>query len=212
MRPTSAPKPHTRALFVRHAEVENPDGVLYGRLPGFSLSAVGREQAEATAAHLAGWRIDAIYSSPLERAWETAEIIAQRFPGVPLRVDERLNEIRWVRQGCTNVEFDRIRPRVYDADFMLPGDESLEEIAERVQAFCAEMAGRHPGGTVVAVTHGDVIAVARAIAAHRPLRVDDFERDYPARGSITPVLVARDGRLLSADGTLWGAAETARQP
>ncbi|HMM43059.1 MAG TPA: histidine phosphatase family protein, partial [Thermomicrobiales bacterium] len=66
----------TTILFVRHTEVENPDGLLYGRLPGFRLSDAGRRHAERVAGAIAGRDIAAIYSSPLLRARQTAAIIA----------------------------------------------------------------------------------------------------------------------------------------
>src|SRR5215472_9378114 len=76
---------------VRHGEVHNPDGVLYGRLPGFHLSEEGILMAKAAAAFLAGRDVAVLLSSPLERALETAAPLAAQF-GVEVRVDERLIE------------------------------------------------------------------------------------------------------------------------
>ena len=68
--------PRTTILLVRHADVHNPADVVYGRLPRFGLSSVGREEATRTAATLAGEPLAAIYSSPQLRARQTAETIA----------------------------------------------------------------------------------------------------------------------------------------
>jgi len=76
---------------VRHGEVDNPDGVLYGRLPNFHLSEEGMLMAKAAAAYLAGRDVSLLLSSPLERALETAAPIAAQF-GLEVRVDERLIE------------------------------------------------------------------------------------------------------------------------
>src|SRR5271155_2663186 len=76
---------------VRHGEVENPRGVLYGRIPGFHLSADGRVMAKAAADFLAGRDVTVLRSSPLERALETAEPIAAEF-GLPVEADDRLIE------------------------------------------------------------------------------------------------------------------------
>src|SRR5215813_6830641 len=76
---------------VRHGEVDNPAGVLYGRLPGYRLSEVGRLMAKAAADYLAGRDVTVLRSSPLERALETAEPIAAEF-GLEVVVDERLIE------------------------------------------------------------------------------------------------------------------------
>ncbi|MDT7721991.1 MAG: hypothetical protein QOE94_3002, partial [Mycobacterium sp.] len=62
----------TRVHLVRHGEVYNPEGVLYGRLPGFSLSDKGIQQAQAVAESLADRDIVAVIASPLQRAQETA--------------------------------------------------------------------------------------------------------------------------------------------
>jgi broad specificity phosphatase PhoE len=76
---------------VRHGEVANPDHILYGRLPGFHLSEVGRLMAKAAADFLAGRDVTVVRSSPLERALESAEPIAADF-SLPVVVDDRLIE------------------------------------------------------------------------------------------------------------------------
>ena len=76
---------------LRHGEVENPKGVIYGRIPGFGLSEDGRMMAKAAADYLAERDVVAIFTSPLERAKETAEPLAERFSLEPV-VDERLIE------------------------------------------------------------------------------------------------------------------------
>lgn len=87
---------------VRHGEVFNPDRVLYGRLPDFHLSNLGRQMAELTADYLADRDIAAVITSPLERAQETAAPIAQRH-GLDLRVDRRVieseNQLEGLRIG-----------------------------------------------------------------------------------------------------------------
>src|SRR5580704_18187079 len=76
---------------VRHGEVDNPGGVLYGRLPGFHLSEAGRLMAKAAADYLAGRDVTVLKSSPLERAVETAEPISAEL-GLPIQIDDRLIE------------------------------------------------------------------------------------------------------------------------
>src|SRR5258708_11012420 len=85
------PADTTVVHLVRHGEVENPQRVLYGRLPGFRLSAEGRVMAKAAADFLAGGDVTVLRSSPLERALETAERLAAQF-GLEVVVDERLIE------------------------------------------------------------------------------------------------------------------------
>lgn len=76
---------------LRHGEVHNPGGVLYGRLPGFGLSDVGAAQARLVAAHLADHDVVHVVTSPLERARDTAVPIAAGHD-VPIEVDDRLIE------------------------------------------------------------------------------------------------------------------------
>jgi broad specificity phosphatase PhoE len=103
----------TTIHLMRHGEVHNPAGVLYGRLPGYHLSERGREMAQRVADHLAGElepapgliradRADvvAVFASPMERAQETAAPIAEAF-GLDVRTDERLLEAENQFQGLT---------------------------------------------------------------------------------------------------------------
>ena len=76
---------------LRHGEVFNPDGVLYGRLPGYRLSDLGERQAEAAAKWLADRDIGYLVSSPLERARQTAAPLAAA-TGLDVAIDERLIE------------------------------------------------------------------------------------------------------------------------
>lgn len=85
---------------MRHGEVENPEGVLYGRLPGYHLSALGREMADRVAEHLASRDITHVVASPLERAQETATPIAKSH-GLDLATDRRLVEATNIFEGKT---------------------------------------------------------------------------------------------------------------
>lgn len=76
---------------LRHGEVHNPDGILYGRLPGYRLSALGLDMADLVAAHLADHDITHVVASPLERAQQTAAPVAAAH-GLPTHTDERVTE------------------------------------------------------------------------------------------------------------------------
>ncbi|MDQ6650011.1 MAG: histidine phosphatase family protein [Actinomycetota bacterium] len=90
--------PTTTVHLLRHGEVDNPAGVLYGRLPGFVLSAAGHRMAELSADALAGRDIVAVVSSPLERARETATPVAGRLD-LDVTIDERLIEAASALEG-----------------------------------------------------------------------------------------------------------------
>lgn len=91
---------HTVVHLLRHGEVHNPDGVLYGRLPGYQLSELGRAMARRVADHLADADIAHVGASPLERAQETAQPIADAH-GLTIAVDGRLIEADNIFEGLT---------------------------------------------------------------------------------------------------------------
>jgi broad specificity phosphatase PhoE len=91
---------------LRHGEVHNPNGVLYGRLPGYHLSATGRAMADAAADFFAERIVATVYASPLTRAQETAQPVAGRH-GLPIVTDEGLIESGNVLEG-TAVSLKRL--------------------------------------------------------------------------------------------------------
>jgi broad specificity phosphatase PhoE len=96
---------------LRHGEVHNPKGILYGRLPGFRLSVTGQAQATAVANALAGHDITHVVSSPLQRAQETAGPIAKAH-GLQIAEDENLIE--------AGNEFEGLRVAVGDGALRRP--------------------------------------------------------------------------------------------
>jgi broad specificity phosphatase PhoE len=88
---TSAAGETTVVHLLRHGEVHNPEGILYGRLPGFRLSEAGELMAEKAARWFEGRDVVHLVSSPLERARQTAQPIAEEL-GLPVQIDERLIE------------------------------------------------------------------------------------------------------------------------
>lgn len=143
---------------IRHARVWNPDGLVYARLPGFHLSEAGRAETESMALDLAAAPVGAIYASPLERAIETAAILA-RPHGLDVAPDERLTEWSfWVRwQG---MPWSRIRDRdpdlleVYGSDpARASPDDPLVALGERVLDWAGDAEREHPEGLVLGVTH-----------------------------------------------------------
>ena len=92
--------PVTVVHLMRHGEVHNPEGILYGRLPGYYLSELGREMAETVARFLAPRDVVRVVASPLERAEETAGPIAGAFD-LPIETDDRLIEAGNYFEGKT---------------------------------------------------------------------------------------------------------------
>jgi broad specificity phosphatase PhoE len=179
---------------VRHGEVDNPEGVLYGRLPDFHLSEEGMLQAKAAAAYLAGRDVSLLLSSPLERALETAAPIAAQF-GLEIRVDERLIE-PWNRfEGS---QFDVVqaarRPGDWPAlanPFRPSWGEPYADIAKRMHSVMADAAREARGRQAVCVSHQLAIWIARRSAEKRRLWHYPTNRQC-ALGSVTS-FTYRDG-------------------
>ncbi|MFU0564010.1 MULTISPECIES: histidine phosphatase family protein [Gardnerella] len=154
--------PATTIHFVRHGEVENPNHVLYERLPGFHLSNRGLEMARATAKYIATVPqmrgISAIYSSPLERTQETAQQIANALQIGPIILDNRLieaeNNFRGKRIGYGEGALWKNNNWKLVSNLWKPSwGESYKSIAARVGDFAREQVKNHPGEQIVAVTH-----------------------------------------------------------
>ena len=142
---------------LRHGEVSNPGGVLYGRLPGFHLSPDGEHMAKAAAAFLAGRDVTLLLSSPLERALETASPVAAQF-GLQVRVDERLIEPWNHFEGERfDIGIPALRrptnwPRMANP-FRPSWGEPYVEIAARMQTAADKARARGAGHEVVCVSH-----------------------------------------------------------
>lgn len=148
---------HTRVHVVRHGEVYNPSGILYGRLPGFHLSDNGRAQAAAVADALAGRDIVAVIASPLERAQETAAPIAAKH-GLAVDTDPDLIESANFFQGRRVSPGDGAwrDPRVWwqlRNPFRPSWGEPYVEIAARMQTAADKARARGAGHEVVCVSH-----------------------------------------------------------
>jgi broad specificity phosphatase PhoE len=181
----------TTVHLVRHGEVENPGGVLYGRIPGFRLSKAGREMATLAARALAGRDVVLMRSSPLERATETAEPIAAAF-NLDMTTDERLIEPWNAFEGLTFGVGDGslLRPRHWlqlRNPFRPSWGEPYAETAARVFDALADARDKAAGHEAVLVSHQLPIWVTRrAIEGrrlwHRP------DRRLCALASVTSVV------------------------
>jgi broad specificity phosphatase PhoE len=187
----------TDVYMVRHAHVHNPDDILYGRLPRFHLSELGFRQSKQLAAFLAGRPIDAIYSSPLLRARQTARVISHALPDVPVHRSSLILEVMTSYQGSPNSVmkpgFSFYEPLKGDRD------ESMAAVYERISRFLGTAVRRHAGRSLVAVTHADPIAIMRLGLLGQPLTVSNLHSTvYPARASVNLVtLTPHDNPVLT---------------
>ncbi|MEJ7773055.1 MAG: histidine phosphatase family protein [Geodermatophilaceae bacterium] len=166
---------------LRHGEVHNPDGILYGRIEGFGLSENGNSMAATIAEHVADFDITHLVSSPLQRARETASPIAERL-GLAVAIDERLLE-------PTNV-FEGTRFGVGDGALKRPANwkhlrnpfrpswgEPYAEIAARMLAAVRDARAAAEGHQALCVSHQLAIWTLRRFLEGRPLWHDPRKRE-----------------------------------
>jgi broad specificity phosphatase PhoE len=157
---TAAAAPQRRRTIVhllRHGEVHNPTGVLYGRLPDFHLSDLGREMAETVGLHLADHDVTAVVASSLDRAQETATPIA-RAHELPITTDDRVIEAGNYFEGKTfgvgdgSLRYPKHWSRLINP-FKPSWGEPYLEIADRMLAAIADARAQARGHEAVIVSH-----------------------------------------------------------
>jgi broad specificity phosphatase PhoE len=163
----------TRFLLVRHALTAATNSTLIGRLPGFSLSPRGVEQAAHVAAYVRRFQAEMVLSSPLERAAETAIHIAQAC-GVKVETDRSFHECdfgRWTGMTFSALALDPDW-KLYNARRSFssaPGGESLQDVQYRAIRRLNQLDREHSGKTVAVVTHADVIRSILTYVAGVPI-------------------------------------------
>ena len=165
--------PATLIHLVRHGEVYNPEGILYGRLPGFHLSKLGQRMAAAAAGELAGHPITALYASPLQRAQESAAPWSARF-GLDIITDDRLIEPSNRFEG-EKFEFGPAvltKPRVWRwliNPWKPSWGEPYVSVIDRMMSAIGDAWDAADGGEVVMVSHQmPIVMVQRFVAGAKP--------------------------------------------
>jgi broad specificity phosphatase PhoE len=190
----------TRILLIRHGSTDLLGHVLYGRASGVHLNSEGLRQAELIAHNLKQqYSLEAIYSSPLDRAVETAKPIAEA-SGKPLFVDEGITEIdfgEWVGKSFRELKdiegwmsFNKQRSTSW-----APGGESMLEVQARAwRAIEAASNRNNTEGAVAMISHGDVIRCVLLLVLGMPL--DHIHRLEIAPGSVSEVVFSEHDPLV----------------
>ena len=165
---------------LRHGEVYNPEGVLYGRLPGYVLSELGHEMAQRAAAALASHDITAVIASPMERAQQTAQPIADAH-GLPILTEPLIIEADNVFEGQRVSVGDGVlrQPRTWRHlwnPFQPSWGEPYDEVAARMGAAIDSARAQARGHEAVLVSHQLPIWIARLAAERRRLWHDPRSR------------------------------------
>lgn len=199
----------TKFLLIRHALTDSVGQRLSGRTPGVPLNAEGQAQAQQLAGRLADVPIDVIYSSPLERAVQTAApIAAQR--GLETRISEDFLELDF--GSWTNCTFEELQNQAqfqrfnsFRSNTRIPGGELMLEAQARAVAGLGKLCAQHPGQTVAVVSHSDMLKAAVAYYAGIPL--DLFQRLEISPASVSVLEIFEETArilLLNDTGVLRG--------
>ena len=151
-------------IFLRHAQAENnTKRILAGRTEGVHLTKAGIEQAESIAKYLKSLDISAIYSSPIERASHTAEIVAKN-NSLDYELDDRITEIdmgRFTRMNYDDMfaKYGNIFLKFYENDPVIAEHEveTFLEVQRRILDMVAHVVKKHKNENVILVTHMDPI-------------------------------------------------------
>jgi probable phosphoglycerate mutase len=174
------------------------DRAIAGWAPGVHLNDKGRAQAARLAERLVGAPIKAIYSSPLERARETAEPISREL-GLDVQVIEELGEVvigEWTGRELSELNNDPLWRRFNALRSLTraPGGETQLETQARMIAALERLRERHPDQTIAVVSHGDVIK--SAIAHYAGIPLDLFHRIEISVASVSVVEVGDHDPLI----------------
>ncbi|MGN6154300.1 MAG: histidine phosphatase family protein [Sphingomicrobium sp.] len=187
-------------LLVRHAAHLELGELLSGRRRDVGLSDDGLEQAAIVGDLLGTLPIAAVYSSPRERAWDTANAIAEPHQ-LAVNVIDALDEIdfgQWTGARFSELEGDEDWQRWNEerGSARCPGGESMAEAAARATAALEEIANSHDGETVAAVTHCDIIRGALAHYLGMPL--DNVLRFDVDPASVSTLALGRWGARIGS--------------
>jgi len=166
---------------LRHGEVHNPTGVLYGRLPDFHLSELGREMAELVSAHLLDHDVTTVVASSLVRAQETAAPIASAH-GLPITLDDRVIEAENYFEGKTfgvgdgSLRYPKHWPKLVNP-FRPSWGEPYDVIVDRMLAAIADARSAARGHEAVIVSHQLPVWTVRSKLEGRRLWHDPRKRE-----------------------------------
>ena len=188
----------TSFFLIRHASCDSLGQTLWGRTPGICLNEKGQVQAQCLADRFKNMTLDAIYSSPLDRALQTATAIARSLK-LEVRRNEAANEIdfgEWTGKTFDWLSRDK-RWRQFNSHrglTTIPGGESFLEVQNRIVREIETLAEQHGKARIAIVSHADVIRTAVAYFAAIPIDLIDRFEISPC--SVTVVAVDSDNATL----------------
>jgi len=187
----------TKIFLVRHGEAENPKNVIYGRLPGFGLSAKGREEAKMAGEYLRLHSLArSIYTSSMLRTRQTAQIIHRNIVGSKVTLAEEIIETdlgEWV--GKTEEEL--VKAGVWQVFINHPSrvtvGEGIPSVQKRIVAWIERLVKSKQGQEYIVVSHREPIRLLTLFLEKR--QMDDLNQVPCETGSITTVIVDQEMNL-----------------
>ncbi len=163
----------TTINFVRHGEVANPEKIAYGRMPGFHLSEKGQRTAKKVGELFSRKKISTIYTSPLERTFQTANFISDSFSN-PLKVVHKYELIELDQSKWQSLPLDELfQNKYYEEFFLNPKSEDIPEnlnaLARRMEKFTLDLCTKHRGEEIICVSHEYPIIVLKLKLESEPL-------------------------------------------
>ncbi|MFN7992253.1 MAG: histidine phosphatase family protein [Bryobacteraceae bacterium] len=194
----------TRFLLIRHAHHDYIGRAIAGWLPGVCLSTQGEAEAAELPRRLTGENITAIYSSPLERALETAAPLSKALR-LPIVIREALGELRfgdWTGRTMTELDADPLwhRFNTHRGTTRAPGGELMLESQGRMVAELERIRKDHPDTVVAVTSHSDIIRAA--LLHYLGMPIDFFNRIEIHPASVTVLEMDDHGhRVLKLNNT-----------
>jgi probable phosphomutase (TIGR03848 family) len=179
----------TTLFLIRHGLTAVTGSRLYGRTPGIHLDERGRRQAAALVERFDGVRLNALYSSPLERCVETLEPLAKT-RGLEIKTSEALIEMdagNWTGRTLPSLRRNKLWNTVQrnPSRFRFPDGEGFADAEARLLDEMERIVARHPRGRIAVATHGDLVRVL--ISHYTGAHLDQFQRVMADPGSVSVV-------------------------
>ncbi|MEX0616863.1 MAG: histidine phosphatase family protein [Candidatus Woykebacteria bacterium] len=187
----------TTIYFVRHGQVDNPGKIAYGRMSGFHLSQAGKEQAAKTGKYFKDKNISRIYTSPLERTFETANIISDYLKKT-VRIVHKYELIEIDAHKWQSLPLSELFQNKYFESFVndensVEVGENLSVLASRLENFAMKVCGEHKGEEVICVSHEYPILAVRLKLEGKPLKL--LKNSYAETASITTFVLNENCKI-----------------
>lgn len=176
--------------FIRHAQASNPEKIAYGRMAGFKLSESGKKKAAAVGEFFKNKKISCIYTSPLERGFETANIISDAFKN-PVKVVHKYELIEIDAKKWQSFPIEELFQNKYFESFVTDQEsievpENLSSLAGRTENFTRQICNKHKGEEIICVSHEYPILALRLNLQGKPLT--QIKNLHASTASITTLI------------------------